>query len=155
PAPARTRTATAARGRGRPAVVVAGVPYADTENPPATESGDSAAVPERAPSLPPPADSSTIRPLPPAARPPSATGPRGALRLGSGPPSAHVYVDGFFAGTIEETTRAPAGLPLAAGWHRVEVRAPGFVTPAINVTIEADRTLVYRGELLPARVPVN
>ena len=63
--------------------------------------------------------------------------------------TAQVYVDGFYVGTVEDISRRPTGLDLAAGWHRLEFRAPGYVTPAVNVTIEADRTLNYRRELQP------
>ena len=81
----------------------------------------------------------------------STASPRGALRLEVGPPTAQVYVDGFYVGSVEEVNRPQAGLSLAAGWHRVELRAPGYVTPAINVTIEADRITSYRGELKAMR----
>jgi hypothetical protein len=73
------------------------------------------------------------------------------LRLEIGPASAQLYVDGFYAGTIDEANRSEAGLSLPAGWHRLEIRAPGYVTPAINVTVEANRTIHYRGELTPLR----
>jgi hypothetical protein len=62
-----------------------------------------------------------------------------------------VYVDGFYRGTVAECRRSAAGLNLATGWHRLELRAPGFETPAINVTVEPNRTTSYQGALKPTR----
>jgi len=62
-----------------------------------------------------------------------------------------VYIDGFYRGTVADCRRNAAGLNLATGWHRLEFRAPGFETPAINVTVEANRTTSYQGELKPTR----
>jgi hypothetical protein len=97
----------------------------------------------------PPAESSLIQPLMTLPRPLSPQTARGTLHLDVEPTTAQVYVDGFYVGTVEDISRQPAGLDLAAGWHRLEFRAPGYVTPAVNVTIEADRTLNYRRELQP------
>ncbi len=98
------------------------------------------------------AEPSAIRPLlavqPPASLPQSA---HGHLHLEVEPKHAQVYIDGFYVGTVQEAGRTPDGLNVAAGWHRVEFRAPGFETPAVNVTIEADRTLTYQSALKPIR----
>ena len=64
---------------------------------------------------------------------------------------AQVYVDGFYVGLVRDFHRSGAGLNLAAGWHRLEFRAPGYETPAVNVTIEPNRTATYQGELKPTR----
>jgi hypothetical protein len=97
------------------------------------------------PPLPPP-ESSLIQPIP---RPQPAATAHGNLRLAVAPDSAQVYVDGFYAGTVDEISRTEQGLDVSAGWHRLEFRAPGYVTPAVNVTVEADRTLNYRTQLQP------
>jgi hypothetical protein len=76
---------------------------------------------------------------------------RGNLWLDVEPNGAQVYVDGFFHGTVADCQRTPAGLNLATGWHRLEFRAPGFETPAINVTVEPNRTTRYQGTLKPSR----
>ena len=97
----------------------------------------------------PPAESSSIRP--PFQPITTAGGSQGSLRgnlwLDVQPVSAQVYVDGFYHGTVADSRRSAAGLSLATGWHRLELRAPGFETPAINVTVEANRTTSYQGEL--------
>ena len=60
---------------------------------------------------------------------------RGNLWLAVEPNSAQVYVDGFCVDGVEESHRTPTGLSLAPGWHGLEFRAPGYVTPAVNVTV--------------------
>ena len=87
-------------------------------------------------------------------QPPLRSGPpradataRGYLRLRVTPATAQVYVDGFFTGTAEDGP----GLSLAAGWHRIEFRASGHDTLAVNLTVEADRTVTWEGELRPLR----
>jgi hypothetical protein len=97
------------------------------------------------------AEPSSIQPLPPSAPPSLQAASRGGLRVELEPQNAQVYVDGFYVGTAEDSNRSAQGVPLAAGWHRVEFRAPGYETPAVNVTIEANRTTSYRGALRPTR----
>jgi hypothetical protein len=116
---------------------------------PDAESPDAAPPPS---AFTPPAEPSSIHPLPPPALTrPTRASPRGGLRIDLEPETAHVYMDGFFMGTARDFNRSPQGLPLAAGWHRLEFRAPGYETPAVNVTIEANRTTSYRGALRPTR----
>jgi len=96
-----------------------------------------------------PAESSSIQPMLTLPRPRAPQTARGSLQLEVTPNIAQVYVDGFYVGTVEGISHVAEGLSLGAGWHRLEFRAPGYVTPAVNVTIEADRTFTYRGELKP------
>jgi hypothetical protein len=79
--------------------------------------------------------------------PPQPAAEIGNLRLVIEPPTAQVYVDGSFVGTVEESNSALAGLALAAGPHRIEFRAPGYETLTVDVTIPVNRTITYRGEL--------
>jgi hypothetical protein len=80
-------------------------------------------------------------------RPQASQTAHGNLQLEVVPNTAQVYVDGFYVGTVDEISHLGAGLTVGAGWHRLEFRAPGYVTPAVNVTINANRTFTYRGEL--------
>jgi PEGA domain-containing protein len=80
---------------------------------------------------------------------PAATGPAvvaGGLRLSGTPGEAQVFVDGYFVGTLADIE---AGRPLtvAAGPHRLEVRASGYQSIAIDVQITAYETLTYRAAL--------
>ena len=142
PGPARVR-----QPASRPALPVA---FASPSN----QDGPDSAGPDVGPARSTPSassESSSIRPLQPASLPQTSVSPRGTLRVEIGLPSAQLYVDGFYVGTVEEANRSAAGLSLPTGWHRLEIRAPGFVTPAINVTIETNRTVSYHGELTPLR----
>jgi hypothetical protein len=108
--------------------------------------------PRLAPSGPQVESSSIQPPFQPTATTGAARGSlRGSLWLDVEPNGAQVYVDGFYHGTVADCQRSPAGLNLATGWHRLEFRAPGFETPAINVTVETNRTTRYQGTLKPAR----
>ena len=97
-------------------------------------------------------ESSSIQPLhlsvPPRSLKPSASG---TLRLEISPNTAQVYVDGFYAGTVEDAARSRGVLTMAAGWHRIEFRAQGYETLSANVTIVPDATVSYRGDLKPLR----
>jgi hypothetical protein len=97
----------------------------------------------------PPAESSLIQPMLTLARPQAPQMAHGNLQLEVVPNTAQAYVDGFYVGTVEDVSHLAGGLTVGAGWHRLEFRAPGYVTPAVNVTIEANRTFTYRGELKP------
>jgi len=118
----------------------------EQEEPPDLASIDAARMP-----LPPPvyAGPSSIQPLTPSspqsAAPSSATG---TLRFDVLPPNAQVYVDGFFVGAADALNDR-GGLTASAGWHRMELRAPGYQTPAVNVTIEPGRTAAFRLALRP------
>jgi hypothetical protein len=76
------------------------------------------------------------------AYPPAATTypPEGSLRLKVKPRDAQVFVDGYFVGVVDEFDGIFQRLQLEAGPHRIELRAPGFETLAIDVQIRWDRT---------------
>ena len=98
-----------------------------------------------------PVEPSSIQPLRQSAPARTAASARGRLRLRVTPVTAQVYVDGFYAGTAEEALEQADGLNVTAGWHRLEFRAPGHETLAVNVTVEIDRAVTWQGELRPVR----
>jgi PEGA domain len=69
----------------------------------------------------------------------------GYLRLDVEPETARVYVDGLYVGVVSDFRRAPRALD--AGPHRVEIRADGFESQSVDVSIRANDTLSYRGTL--------
>jgi PEGA domain len=75
--------------------------------------------------------------------------PTGNLRLIIEPGTAQVFVDGYFVGSVDDFSGTLAGLALEAGAHRLEFRAPGYETLTVDVRIEAQRTIAYRGALKP------
>ena len=76
-----------------------------------------------------------------------AAGPTGALRLKVKPNDAEVYVDGYFAGIVDNFDGHFQHLTLTAGPHRVEVRAPGYQPLTFDVAIQPRHTTEYRGAL--------
>jgi hypothetical protein len=74
--------------------------------------------------------------------------PDGALRLKVKPRDAQVFVDGYYAGVVDDFDGAFQRLRLSDGPHRIEVRAPGYGTLMFNVAIQFDETTTYEGELI-------
>jgi len=71
----------------------------------------------------------------------------GALRLKVRPKEASVYVDGYYAGVVDDFNGMFQKLRIEAGPHRIEVRAPGYETLVLDVQIVPDHTITYKGEL--------
>jgi hypothetical protein len=71
----------------------------------------------------------------------------GALRLKLKPRGASVYVDGSYAGVVDDFDGIFQKLHLDAGPHRVEVRMAGYDTLSFEVRIEPNHTTTYHGEL--------
>lgn len=71
----------------------------------------------------------------------------GSLRLKVKPRDASVYVDGYFAGRVDDFDGVFQRLRVESGPHRVEVRLDGYEPLAFEVRIQPDRTVTYTGEL--------
>ena len=74
----------------------------------------------------------------------------GMLRFDVIPESAQVFVDSFYAGRIEDIDDQRV-LTLAAGPHRIELRAPEYAPTTFDVRIDPHETIVYRATLERAR----
>jgi PEGA domain len=74
-------------------------------------------------------------------------GPTGGLRLKVEPKEAQVYVDGYYAGLVDDFNGHFQHLDMTAGPHHVEIRAPGYEPLAFDMTIQAHHTTEYRGAL--------
>jgi hypothetical protein len=72
---------------------------------------------------------------------------RGFLHLQVRPITAHVHVDGFYIGTVDDFRNLIPGRPLEPGPHRIELTAPGHQPVAFDVMIHPDRTVTYRRDL--------
>jgi len=75
----------------------------------------------------------------------------GELRLDVSPRFAEVYVDGYFAGRVDDFDGIFQALKLEEGPHHIQVVAPGFTTLDFDVRIESGRKITYRGALQPYR----
>jgi hypothetical protein len=73
----------------------------------------------------------------------------GGLRLRVTPKSAEVYVDGYYAGVVDDFNGHFQHLNLVPGGHHIELRAPGFQLLAFNTYIQADHTTEYKAEMVP------
>jgi hypothetical protein len=71
----------------------------------------------------------------------------GALRIKVKPRDAEVYVDGYFAGNVDDFDGVFQSLKLETGGYKVEIRKPGFETLVFDVHVQPDRTITYRGEM--------
>jgi hypothetical protein len=71
----------------------------------------------------------------------------GSLRLKVKPEFGQVYVDGYYVGEVDSFDGVFQKLPIDAGAHRVEIRAPGYETAQFEVMVIAGQTVTYKGEL--------
>jgi hypothetical protein len=75
--------------------------------------------------------------------------PTGELRLRVEPKHAEVWVDGYFAGHVDDYDGIVQSLTLEDGPYRIEIVAPGYAPLAFDVRIIPGRKITYRGELRP------
>jgi hypothetical protein len=75
----------------------------------------------------------------------------GELRLDVSPRNAEVYVDGYFAGHVDDFDGIFQSLELEEGTYRIEIVAPGFAPLQFDVRIYAGRKITYRGDLARGR----
>ncbi|HET9267848.1 MAG TPA: PEGA domain-containing protein [Vicinamibacterales bacterium] len=73
----------------------------------------------------------------------------GKLRLDIEQRDADVYIDGYFAGQVDDFDGVLQGLRLQPGNYSVEIVLPGFAPLQFDVQITPGRTTTYRGSLYP------
>jgi len=73
----------------------------------------------------------------------------GGVALEMTPYDADVFVDGEYAGHVEDFDGTTQPLTLTAGMHEIEVQAQGFEPMRINVEIQPGQVIPYRGDLRP------
>jgi PEGA domain-containing protein len=71
----------------------------------------------------------------------------GELRLDVSPRDAQVFVDGYYAGIVDDYDGAFQALKLESGAYRIEISAPGYETLAFDVRITPGQRVRYRGDL--------
>ena len=71
----------------------------------------------------------------------------GRLRLKVKPRAAEVFVDGYYAGIVDEYDGIFQRLRLQPGPHRIEIREEGYEALTFDVMIQPDKTMTYEGEL--------
>jgi hypothetical protein len=87
--------------------------------------------------------------------------PRGPVVIGPGsnvyggvsleitPDDGEVWVDGTYAGVVRDFDGTSQPLTLAAGTHRVEVRAQGYEPLSIDIGVQPGQVIPYRGDMRP------
>ncbi|MCX6549731.1 MAG: PEGA domain-containing protein [Acidobacteria bacterium] len=77
--------------------------------------------------------------------------PMGGLRLKVKPATASVFVDGYFAGRVDDFDGFMQKLNVELGTHKIEISAPGYKPLIVEVTIRDWDTKSYEGQLEPIR----
>jgi hypothetical protein len=73
--------------------------------------------------------------------------PMGGVQLALEPRRAQVFVDGVYAGLVDDFAGYYRHLALPAGDHLIEVFASGYLPLIFGVTVVPDRTITYRQSL--------
>ena len=71
----------------------------------------------------------------------------GELRLDVQPRHAQVFVDGYYAGVVDDFDGAFQSLKLEPGAYRIEISAPGFETLTFDVRLNPGQDIRYQGIL--------
>lgn len=71
----------------------------------------------------------------------------GTVKIKVTPRDAEVYVDGYFAGEVDEFDGFTQALQLDSGGHRIEVRKPGYETLQFDVMVQPGRNITFRREM--------
>jgi hypothetical protein len=73
----------------------------------------------------------------------------GGVRLRMRPRDAHVFVDGYYAGIVDDYDGTFQQLRLEQGAHKVEVRMPGFEDLELDIYVQPGRTITVHEDLRP------
>ena len=79
--------------------------------------------------------------------PPRDGAPVGGLQLDVDRRRAQVYVDGSYAGLVDEFSGYYHHLDLPAGPHLIEIFEPGYEPLTLEIVVPPGRTTTYRGTL--------
>lgn len=71
----------------------------------------------------------------------------GSVRLKVKPRHAEVYVDGYFAGHVDDFDGIFQSMPLEPGPHRIEVQLEGYTPLIYDVRVLSGRKVTFEGEL--------
>jgi hypothetical protein len=75
----------------------------------------------------------------------------GSIRLKVKPSNAAVFVDGYYAGTVDDFDNSFQKLSVALGKHRIEISAPGYQPLIVEMDVVDFDTITYEGRLEPIR----
>jgi len=73
----------------------------------------------------------------------------GSVRLKVKPRDASVYVDGYYAGTVDDFDGIFQALPLEPGPHRIEMQLDGYAPLTFDVRVLPERKITFEEEMMP------
>ena len=76
--------------------------------------------------------------------------PRLRLRLGpvvDAPPDAQVFVDGYYAGVVDDYDGVFQHLNLVPGSHRIDIQVYGYQPIGFDVFVQPGQTITYRANM--------
>jgi hypothetical protein len=73
----------------------------------------------------------------------------GGIRLKIRPRDALVFVDGYYAGLVDEFDGVFQSLRVGAGGHKIEIHMPGFEDLELDVHVQPGRTITLDEQLRP------
>jgi hypothetical protein len=73
----------------------------------------------------------------------------GGVRLKIRPREAQVFVDGHYAGLVDDFDGTFQSLRLEAGGHKIEIRMPGFADMELDVHVQPGRTITLAEVMQP------
>ena len=73
----------------------------------------------------------------------------GAVRLKIRPRDAQVFVDGHYAGLVDDFDGTFQSLRLEQGGHKIEIRMPGFEDLELDIHVQPGRTITLSETLRP------
>ena len=68
----------------------------------------------------------------------------GSVRIVDAPEDAQVFVDGYYAGIVDDYDGVFQRLNLEIGPHRIQIESPGYPPAEFDVRIEPGQTITYR-----------
>jgi len=71
----------------------------------------------------------------------------GAVRIVDAPRDAQVFVDGYYAGVVDDYDGVFQHLNLEVGPHHIEIEAAGYPLIAFDVNVQPGQTITYRANL--------
>ena len=71
----------------------------------------------------------------------------GSLRIVDAPPDAQVFVDGYYAGVVDEYDGVFQHLNLVPGSHHIEIGLPDYEPIGFDVFVQPGQTITYRANI--------
>ena len=73
----------------------------------------------------------------------------GGIRLRIRPRDAQVFIDGHYAGVVDDFDGTFQQLRLEGGGHKIEIRMPGFEDLEMDIHVQPGRTITLHDDLKP------